>query len=233
MKIAALLPMKAHSERVPGKNIRLFAGKPLFLHVLETVLASQYIESVFINTDSPEIARIAGEFRRVTTIIRPAELRGDFVSMNAIIAHDLSILPNYDHFLQTHSTNPLLSVKTLDMAIAEYFNNLSKFDSLFSVTPIQSRLYDCDGPINHNPAILERTQDLSPVYEENSNIYVFSKASFRNADCQRIGLFPKMFPMSRIEAMDIDQPEDFILAETLYHMQNSKLTGNTFNSLEG
>ncbi len=213
--ITALLPMKGHSERVPGKNIRDFAGKPLFYWVLDALTASGLIGEIIIDTDSAEIAALARGREKVRIIERPQELRGDFVSMNSIIGHDLSLAAS-EHFLQTHSTNPLVRGETIDRAIERYFDGLAKNDSLFSVTPWQCRFYTADGrPVNHNPAELLRTQDLPPLYEENSCLYIFSQKSFAAAGDKRIGLTPALFPMSRLEAVDIDEEEDFILAETL------------------
>ena len=221
MGIIALLPMKVHSERVPDKNIKKFHGRPLYNAVLTALLRSAYIERVIINTDSDIIKKDAARhFERVEIIDRPKGLQGDLVSMNDIIAYDLSKTAG-KHFLQTHSTNPLLSHKTLDRAIKVYFENLEKFDSLFSVTRLQTRLYWKDGsPINHNPKELLRTQDLPPVYEENSNLYIFSKNSFANAGSRRIGLKPMMLEIEKLEAVDIDEPADWEIAEVLYKRRN-------------
>lgn len=217
MKLIALLPMKDHSERVPNKNIRLFGCKPLYHIIMQSLIESEYIEKIVINTDSEYIAEDAKRhFDRIQIISRPEEIRGDFVSMNEIIAYDLNRL-DCEHFLQTHSTNPLLRSEIIDRAIETYFKGLEKFDSLFSVTRVQTRLYWSDGkPVNHNPQELLRTQDLPPVFEENSNFYIFSKTSFLNAGKNRIGLKPQMFEMDKLEAIDIDEPEDFELAEILY-----------------
>jgi CMP-N-acetylneuraminic acid synthetase len=159
----------------------------------------------------------------VRVIDRPAAICGDFVSMNTIIGHDLSQLPEHQHFLQTHATNPLLTQDTLEKAIQAYFDALEAgYDSLFSVTRWQTRLYWADGrAINHNPAELLRTQDLPPVFEENSNFYLFSRASFLAAGDQRIGRNPRLFPVNRLEAFDIDEPEDFLLAEMYYRLHSS------------
>jgi len=100
--------------------------------------------------------------------------------MNVIIDYDLNQLEG-EYLLQTHSTNPLLRAETIDKAIEKYFEGLEEFDSLFGVTKVQTRFYDKDAnPINHNPEELLRTQDLEPLYEENSNFYIFSKESFEN-----------------------------------------------------
>jgi CMP-N-acetylneuraminic acid synthetase len=218
MKLMALLPMKGHSERVPNKNMRDFNDRPLYHAIMHTLLKSKYIEKVVINTDSEIITEDAKKNFGESVIIidRPKEIQGGDVSMNVIINYDLSKV-NGEHFLQTHSTNPLLRVETLDKAIETYFENLDKYDSLFSVTRVQTRFYDKNAnPINHNPKELLRTQDLEPLYEENSNFYIFSKESFKNAGNRRIGLKPQIFEVNKLEAVDIDEPEDFILAEILY-----------------
>jgi len=220
MKLTALLPMKGYSERVPNKNMRLFSGKPLFHWVAGVLEASHYIDSVWIDTDSEVIAKDAAlHFSKVKIIERPKSLRGDLVPMNDIIAHDIALCES-EHFLQTHSTNPMLTLETLERAIEDYFSSLGPSDSVFSVTRVQSRFYDSFGrPVNHDPDVLLRTQDLPPLYEENSNFYIFSKASFRAAGNRRIGIRPKMFTMEKLEALDIDEEVDFILAEALYRLR--------------
>lgn len=216
-KLIALLPMKEHSERVPNKNMKLFCGAPLYHAIVKKLQQSEYISQISIDTDSKIIREDAlKNFHNVTIIDRPVELCGDFVSMNHVLEYDLSQLPG-EHFIQTHSTNPLLTVETLNNAIETYFNNLKDYDSIFSVTRWQTRFYWQNGdPVNHNPEELIRTQDLPPVYEENSNFYIFSKNSFRKANSRRIGSKPKMFVVDRLESIDIDENIDFELAEFLY-----------------
>ena len=226
-KIKALLPMKGTSERVTNKNMRDFDGRPLYHAIMDTLLKSKYIEKVVINTDSEIIAEDAKKNFGESVIIidRPKEIQGGDVSMNKIIEYDLSQVEGED-FLQTHSTNPLLRVETLDKAIETYFANLDKYDSLFSVTRVQTRFYDKNAnPINHNPEELLRTQDLEPLYEENSNFYIFSKDSFKNAVNRRIGLKSHIFEVNKLEAVDIDEPEDFILAEILYQNRDKIFKG--------
>ncbi len=221
--LKALLPMKNHSQRVKNKNMKDFDGAPLYHAVMKSLLASKYIDKVVINTDSEIIAKDAKEHfdDKVLIIDRPTEVQGDFVSMNDIIAYDLSNLDG-EHFIQTHSTNPLLRSETIDKAIEKYFESLEEFDSVFGVTKVQTRLYNKDAnPINHNPDELLRTQDLEPLYEENSNFYIFSKESFKNSGNKRIGVRPQVFEVNKLEAVDIDEPEDFKLAELLYiHKDN-------------
>ena len=222
--VTALLPMKGHSERVPNKNLRPFCGKPLCHWTVISLQESHYVKDIVVNTDSPEIAEnIRQNFERVKIIDRPDEIRGDFVPMNPIIAYDLSQLPG-EYFLQTHSTNPLLNAETIDKAVDLYFHNLGTYDSLFTVTRHNTRFYWSDGrPINHDPQELLRTQDLPPIFEENSNLYIFSKESFKHSGNRRIGLRPYLFEISGFEAIDIDEEDDFLLAELLCQAKLNKL----------
>jgi len=222
--IVALVPMKGHSERVPNKNLRPFCGKPLCHWIIHSLQKSHYVKDIVVNTDSQKIAEnIHQNFNGVKIIDRPDEIRGDFVSMNTIIAYDLSQLSG-EHFLQTHSTNPLLNTETIDKAIALYFRNLGTHDSLFTVTRHNARFYWGDGnPINHDPQELIRTQDLPPIFEENSSLYIFSRESFKQSGGKRIGLKPYMFEISKFEAVDIDEEDDFQLAELLCQAKLNKL----------
>jgi len=217
--IVALLPMKGNSERIPGKNLKDFNGKPLFIHVLLNLIESKYISKVIINTDSSQIANLAKTISdKVVIHNRPNEICGDFVSMNDIINFDLQQCDN-EFFLQTHSTNPLLTTHSINDGIELFFNLTSDNDSVFSVTKLQTRLFWEDGKaINHNPKELLRTQDLPPVFEENSNFFIFSKESFKKAGNKRIGLKPKMIEVNKIEAIDIDEPEDFNIAEAIHKL---------------
>jgi len=223
MKIKALLPMKGNSERVPNKNMLDFDGHPLYHAIMKSLLASKYIEQVVINTDSPLIAKDAKKYfgNGVMIIDRPETIQGDLVSMNDIIAYDIAKLSG-EVFLQTHSTNPLLRADTIDKAIEKYIEGSGIYDSVFGVTKVQTRFYDKDAnPVNHNPKELLRTQDLEPLYEENSNFYIFSKTSFKNANNKRIGIKPQILEVNKLEAIDIDEPEDFTLAELLHiHKDN-------------
>lgn len=223
IEFAALLPMKGHSERVKNKNLRDFNGRPLFYYVLDTLMRCEYISGVYIDTDSEEIAGQAkGFFPDVHIIERPSGLCGDMVSMNAIIMHDIEVVGG-EYYIQTHTTNPLLKVETLKKGCELFIKNMDQYDSLFSVNRFQTRLYDAVGKaVNHDPDRLIRTQDLPPLYEENSNMYIFSKSSFmeRNA---RIGRKPQMLEMDKLESVDIDEETDFFLAEQIGRLSGKGL----------
>lgn len=215
MKIAALIPMRHHSERVPGKNFRPLAGKALYRHILDTILSCPEINQVVIDTDSPVIIEgLAKNYPEVVVLERPEHLRADTMPMNEVLLHDTSQV-QADLYLQTHSTNPLLKTETISRAIQALLASYPSYDSLFSVTRVQTRLWDqLARPINHNPAILLRTQDLPPVYEENSCIYIFTRQTleFRR---NRLGERPMMFEIPAAEAWDIDEELDFQVVSML------------------
>jgi CMP-N-acetylneuraminic acid synthetase len=213
-KVAALVPMKEHSERVPGKNTKAFAGKPLFHHILATLEATYTIDTIVVNTDSERIAEEArATYPKVQVIDRPENLRGDFVSMNKLIAHDIAQVAA-EIYVQTHATNPLLRSKTISNALRD-FAKTEEYDSLFTVNRVQTRLYDSEGqPVNHDPEELMRTQDLPPLFEENSCLYIFSPESFKRNN-RRIGDHPLMYETDPIESIDIDDEFTFRLAEML------------------
>lgn len=222
-RIAALVPMRHDSERVRGKNYRLMDGRPLYHHIISTLLDCPQIEEICIDTDSPYILSDARKHFPVTLIERPGHLRSGFESMNNILLYDTSQI-KADYYLQTHSTNPLLKAATISAAIDTFLASTGH-DSLFGVTRLQTRLYDGQGlPMNHDPGILLRTQDLPPVYEENSTLYIFSRTTLETRG-NRIGYRPMMFEVSREEAIDIDEEIDFTMAEILLKIRNIKEVG--------
>lgn len=214
--VTALLPIKACSQRVPGKNFKLLGGKPLYRWMLDTLLSVDYVERVIINTDAEFLLSDSGlrKDERIILRERQEELRGNTVSMNRILASDVAF-DTADTFLMTHTTNPFLSVASIIRALGEFENaRLSgAVDSLFSVNHFQTRFYSSDGSaINHDPENLIQTQDLEPWYEENSCLYIFTREGFFSTGA-RIGRKPLMFETPRLESIDIDTPDDWALAE--------------------
>ena len=214
-KIAALVPMRHHSQRVPGKNYRELAGKPLFHHIIEMLESVPEIDIIVVDTDSqPIMDGLRENFPDVHVIPRPEHLREDDRPMNDILLYDTEQV-EADFYLQTHSTNPLLRSETVSAGSQAFLEAYPARDSLFSVTRWQTRLYDRHGAaINHNPAELIQTQDLPPVYEENSCIYLFSRENLQKHN-HRVGPNPLMFEIPALEAVDIDEESDFQIADIL------------------
>jgi CMP-N-acetylneuraminic acid synthetase len=222
MKLVALVPMRHHSQRVPGKNYRLLAGKPLFHYILETLSRVPGIEQVVVDTDSSVIMENLREhFPAVKILERPAHLRADDIPMNEVLLFDTSQVES-EFFLQTHSTNPLLKAETISRGVATFFEGYPEIDSLFSVTRLQTRLYDQHGrAINHDPMKLLQTQDLPPVYEENSCLYLFSRQNLERYR-SRIGKNPALFEIDPAEAWDIDEELDFYICDHLIAIEKGR-----------
>ena len=221
VNLVALVPMRHNSQRVPGKNYRILAGKPLFHHILETLLAVPEIDQIVVDTDSELVMNSLGsDFPQVTIINRPENLRADDISMNDILLYDTQQV-QAGFYLQTDSTNPLLKPETVSRAVRGLMANYpSHHDSLFSVTRLQTRLYDQLGrAINHDPAVLIQTQDLPPVYEENSCLYIFTRENLLQRH-HRIGEKPMMFEINTDEAWDIDEELDFAITDFLLRRRN-------------
>jgi len=215
--VVAIVPIKEHSSRVPGKNFRLMNGRPLYSYILNTLEQTTHVSQVVVNTDSETLTRqLTVEFPKVIVINRPNNLRGDAVSVNLLLEDTIQRLELADDTvcLQTHTTNPLVRPSTFDEAVRTFLLT-GEHDTLYGVKKLQTRLYDSNGlPINHDPNVLIPTQDLPPVYEENSCVYMFTPKSFRKRN-HRIGMNPIQFGMSHVESQDIDTEDDFRYTEWL------------------
>ena len=216
--LVALLPMKAHSERVIGKNFKLLDHKPLYRWILDTLLSILEIDLIVVNTDAGELLKKDTIFKSEKILIRNRrpEICGDYVSMNLIIEDDINSI-DAQTYIMTHTTNPFLSSSTIISALNKFKDaEKSKLcDSLFSVNKFQTRFYSKNGDaINHDPNNLIRTQDLEPYFEENSNLYIFTKESFQRSN-SRIGQKPILFETPKLESQDLDTEEDWALAKAL------------------
>jgi CMP-N-acetylneuraminic acid synthetase len=215
-RIAAFVPMRHESERVKGKNYRSLGGRPLYHHIVLSLLACAEIDEVVIDTDSPLIAaETESTFPDVRVLARPEHLLGGEIPMNDVLLNDVEQV-EADLYVQTHSTNPLLRAGTIQRALETFLDTRDSHDSLFTVTPLHTRLWTPDGgAINHDPNVLLRTQDLPPVMEENSCLYVFDGATLRERG-NRIGHRPLLYPLDPHEAWDIDDELDWMIVEALY-----------------
>jgi len=215
----AIVPLRHVSRRVPGKNYRTFAGIPLYRHIIHTLLSARHVEQVVVDTDSDFILQDAVEaFPEVVLYKRPSALSGEMLNANDIMANTLRhVALGAETILQTHSTNPLLRADTIDRAI-EALDASPQHDCLLSVTPIHKRYWTAEGrPLNHDHRTLLRTQDLPPLFEENSCIYVFGREQFLRTG-SRIGDRPMLFATDPEEALDIDTEFDLKLVENVYAM---------------
>jgi CMP-N-acetylneuraminic acid synthetase len=211
----AIVPMRHNSERVPGKNYRSLAGIPLYHYIVRTLSVVPEIDLTVIDTDSEFIIDdSADSFPHVQVLRRPAHLRDGAIAMNDVLLNTLDQV-DADIVLQTHSTNPFLKAETVSAALRMFMKSDREFDSIFSVTRLQARLWDGETkPVNHDPSVLLRTQDLAPLFVENSCFFIFTPELLRERG-NRIGARPLMYEMASLEAIDIDTEVDFSLAAAI------------------
>ena len=222
--ICVIIPIKHISERVPGKNYRDFNGKPLFTIILNTILKSRLIDKIVIDTNSPLVKSIIeNEYSNtiITIYDRPEHLHSGKTPVNILLENIITSLNlEYDYFVQTHATNPILSCKTFDDCIKTFIKEENNgYDSLFTARKLQTRLYtvrdNIVNALNHNPNELLPTQELEPLYEENSCVYIFLKDILFKRH-HRIGHKPYIYVMDDIESTDIDTESNFLIAKTLH-----------------
>jgi len=173
------------------------------------------IDLIVVDTDSQLIIDdCAKHFPHVQVLLRPENLRDGSIAMNDVLLNTLDQV-DADIVLQTHSTNPFLKADTVSAALKLFSPRKRLFDSAFSVTPLQARLWDAGTrPVNHDPSVLLRTQDLAPLFIENSCFFIFTPELLRERG-SRIGARPFMVEMAPLEAVDIDTEDDFSLAAAI------------------
>jgi CMP-N-acetylneuraminic acid synthetase len=215
-KAHAIFPMRAGSKRVPDKNIRMMNGRPLYEWAIDMALTCEKIDKIILTTDIQEVLDKYKNHDRIITLERPENLR-DNCDINWVMDDVLNRVDG-EHFIQLQVTSPLLTKETTDNSIETYFDNLENHNTLFSVYPMQLRVFDKDKkPVNHKLEDAPTTQDLDLWYVEDNAIYIFSRSSFNKNNKRVIGQqdLPYLLPISKIDSADIDDEEDFELAELL------------------
>jgi D-3-phosphoglycerate dehydrogenase len=228
-QIIAIVPMRHYSQRVPEKNYRKLGDIPLYCHIIDTLSKCSEISLIVIETDSKIIKdgvkdRYQNSNSRIILLDRPEKIIGVDVSMNQILInaiHRLKIIGLIKEdpiIFQTHVTNPFLSLTTVKDAIQKYRDLPSDLPevTMMSVTKYQKRLWTKESePINHRLNDLVQTQDLEPIYEENSNFYLFRVSTLLKFN-NRIGTNKQFYPMNVLEAWDIDTEDDFQIAQVIH-----------------
>jgi N-acylneuraminate cytidylyltransferase len=218
-KVTAIVPIKKHSERLPGKNFREFDGQPLYHWILDTLESVSAVDRIIVNTDAEKVINQAPEQFEIEVSVRPERLRDEEVTTN-IIQYEIDRTDS-DVYLHTYCTCPLLTAETISTAISEFLES-SEHDSLLPVTRHKKRFYDAElNPINHDPHDISPSQDLSALYEENSALFIYTEETF-NRTSHRIGNNPLPFEINKKEAIEIDYLSEFRLAESIHKSRSSQ-----------
>ncbi|MDD2285811.1 MAG: acylneuraminate cytidylyltransferase family protein [Paludibacter sp.] len=214
MKVVAIVPIKLNNERLPNKNILSFTnGQPLVTYILNTLLRVSNLDACYVFCSNENIRSYLPTgihfLKRDVSLDTPTTTSNDILSsfMESVDA---------DVYLLTHATSPFIRPESIEKGIDAVLSG--KYDSAIAVSQLQDFLWINNQPFNYDPTCIPRTQDLSPMYLETSGLYVFTNELFK-AEKRRVGHNPYLLEVSKIEAIDIDELDDFMIADAIYNYQ--------------
>ncbi len=222
MKTVALIPIKMDSKRVHGKNIKpFFDGTPLMHFIQKVCLNAKTIDEVYVYCSDKTVRDYI--LPGVSFLQRPEYLDGDNINANDFIREFMKSV-NADIYVNAHSTSPFAKPETIDDCVRHVMSG--EYDSAFCAEVFRTFMWKDEKPINFDPDHFPRTQDLPLIYGETSIAYVFTKESFMEHN-RRVGIHPYIREVGKIEAMDIDYPEDFEICNAIYkEMLKNECTDN-------
>ncbi|SFI04473.1 CMP-N-acetylneuraminic acid synthetase [Pseudobutyrivibrio sp. OR37] len=209
MKIVAIMPIKLKNERCPGKNTRMLGTKPLLQYELDSLKETGLCDSINVYCSSEDVVPYLPE--GVNFVKRPEVLDLPTSNFSQIFETFMNEV-DADIYVYAHATAPFIKKETMEQCINAVKSG--EYDSAFCALKLQDYLWQNGEPLNFDATNVPRTQDLTPIYQETSGVYVFTKDVFKNKH-RRIGDKPYVSEVSFKEAVDIDNPEDFILAEKI------------------
>lgn len=212
MKTVAVVPMKLNNRRLPQKNIKAFTnGEPLCRYILSTLLKVEGIDEVYVYCSDEVIKNYISE--GVKYLKRSASLDLDTTKMNEVLECFARDVPA-DVYVMTHTTAPFISAESISKGLRAVLSG--DYDSSFAVKKLQDFLWKDGKPFNYQLDNIPRTQDLPPLYEETSGFYIYRSEIITDMH-RRIGNTPYLVEVGEIEAIDIDEPEDFEIADAVYN----------------
>lgn len=209
MKRVAFVPIRLNSQRVVGKNLRELGGRPLLTHILDALAAAENIDEVYIYCSSPAIREYLPE--GVKFLQRDTRLDSN-ETLGAEIYDAFTSEVDADIYILAHTTSPFIRTATIEEALRKV--ECEGYDSAFSAKKEQSFAWYEGQPLNYSLSHIPRTQDLEAVYVETSAFFIFRRDVWREQH-RRIGDKPYIAVTDRIESIDIDNPDDFLLAEAI------------------
>ena len=211
MTTVAVVPIKRNNRRLPHKNTRPFTGgRPLCWYVLSTLLTLPELDRVYVYCSDPDIQEFLPpgvEFLR-----RSPELDLDAASMTQVLC-SFAWEVEADCYLMTHATAPFIGASSIRRGLEAVRSG--EYDSALAARKVQDFLWKDGKPWTYEPRRSPRTQDLPPLYPETSGFYIYTRDVITRLG-RRVGLRPCLVEVSQIEAVDIDEAEDFQIADALY-----------------
>lgn len=212
MKTVAFVPIKLNSERLPLKNIKAFTnGKPLVTYILNTLLKVTEVDEIYVYCSSDEIKKYLPD--GVKFLKRNPYYDLSTTKFNEVLS-SFAKLVDADTYILTHATAPFMSAKSISDGINKV--NKEGHDSAFSASSLQEFLWKDNKPFNYTLDNIPRTQDLDLLYTETCGLYVYRKELILEEN-RRIGNNPYIIPVSKVEACDINNEEDFYIADAIYN----------------
>lgn len=212
MKTIAIVPMKLNNKRLPQKNTKSFTnGRPLCYYILSTLLKVKSIDSVYVYCSNPDIKEFLPE--GVKYLRRSESLDQDTTKMNEVLQCFAKEV-DADVYVMTHTTAPFISVDSITNGLNAVLSG--EYDSSFAAKKLQDFLWKDGKPFNYELNNIPRTQDLPPLYEETSGFYIYRKEVMTKLN-RRIGNKPFIVEIGEIESVDIDEIEDFKIADAIYN----------------
>lgn len=213
MKIVAIMPIKLQNERLPGKNIKPLGDKPLLQYELIALTQTGLLDSINVYCSNESVCEYLPE--GVNFIKRPEFLDLPTSNFSQIFENFINVI-DADIYVFAHATAPFITINTMKECIEAVKSG--EYDSAFCAVKIQDFLWENGEPLNFDAENIPRSQDLNPIYRETSGVYVFTKEVFKKYH-RRIGKKPFVKEVSFKEAVDINNPEDFDLAEALLNVE--------------
>lgn len=210
MKVACFIPIKANSERVPGKNFRILCGKPLYQYIINHAIEAGCFDDIYVDTNSEDVKEYC-KSNNIKIIERKEELAKNTANGNDLLNYHFDLYPNYDYYFQLFATAPFLRAASIAKAVNTLVGS-NEYDSTFTALAEHSFYWYGGTPINYRPCILPRSQDMQPVIEETTGLYGISKSALEKYRC-RIGAKPYICLVNKFEAVDINTEDDLKMAE--------------------
>lgn len=211
MKVVSLIPLKLKNERVPGKNLKKFYdGTPLVEFIQKACLGAKRVDEIYVycsNEDAKDYLLPGVQFLK-----RPQFLDEDTSNCNDIIREFMKEVAA-DIYVVAHATGPFTKSESIDACVEKVVSK--EYDSAFLAKRMQEFLWQDGKALNFDVQHFPRTQDLQPIYSEASGAFVFPKETFLKYD-RRVGIKPYIHEVDLIEAIDIDYPIDFDIANAVY-----------------
>lgn len=212
MKIVAIVPMKLNNRRFPQKNTKCFTnGKPLCYYILSTLLTIEKIDEVYVYCSNPDIQKYIPD--KVRFLQRPISLDQDNTKINEVL-HSFARQVAADIYVMAHTTAPFISKESIERGLHAVYSG--EYDSAFAAKKVQDFLWKDGRPFNYELDNIPRTQDLAALYEETSGLYIYRGEIITRFN-RRIGENPYIVEIGEIESVDIDELEDFIIADAIYN----------------